>query len=46
MPPELVMGTQPTPEMFESLSKVATAVTLNAGERRVVDLVLVRFEEQ
>ena len=41
-----VTMTQPSAELFESLSKVATAVTLNAGERRTVDLVVVRFQER
>ncbi|HJR60557.1 MAG TPA: carboxypeptidase-like regulatory domain-containing protein [Vicinamibacterales bacterium] len=44
VPPDLMMNAQPTTEMLESLSKVATAVTLNQGERRPVDLVLVRLQ--
>lgn len=35
---------QPTAEILESLSGVATAFTLNAGESRSVDLRLVQFE--
>jgi hypothetical protein len=47
VPPELMMNiAQPSAEMLESLSKVATAVTLNPGEKRTVDLTLVRFQEQ
>jgi hypothetical protein len=37
---------QPSAELLESLSKVATAVTLNAGEKRPVDLTLVRLQQQ
>ena len=36
---------QPTPEFLKNLSDVATAVTLNAGEIRSLDLRLVRFEQ-
>ena len=35
---------QPTPEFLETLSAVATAVTLTAGETRALVLRLVRFE--
>jgi hypothetical protein len=47
VPPEIMMtAAQAGAEMLEALSKVATAVTLNAGEKRPVDLTLVRFQEQ
>lgn len=50
LPAEIAMGmmnaAQPSAEFLESLSKVATAVTLNAGEKRPVDLRVVRFQEQ
>jgi hypothetical protein len=36
--------TQPSAELLEALSKVATAVTLTAGEKRSVDLVVVRMQ--
>lgn len=45
LPPELSVGMmQPTAEFFESLSKVATAITLNADEKRTVELVVLRME--
>lgn len=37
--------TEPTQELFEALSKVATALTLNAGEKRTVDLPVLRVQE-
>jgi protocatechuate 3,4-dioxygenase beta subunit len=40
---QVSMG-QPTAELFEALSKVAIAVTLNGGERRSVDLVVARVQ--
>jgi hypothetical protein len=36
---------QPSVEFLESLSKVATPVILNAGERRTVDLTIVRIQQ-
>jgi hypothetical protein len=46
VPLELSMSlAQPTAEFLESLSKVATAVTLTAAEKRAVDLVVVRMQQ-
>lgn len=36
---------QPTAEFLESLSKVATAVTLNSAEKRRVDLTVLRMQQ-
>lgn len=37
---------QPTAELFEALTTVATAVTLNPGEKRTVDLVVAKMQQQ
>ena len=36
--------TLPNAELFEALSKVSTAVTLNAGDKRSIDLVVVKMQ--
>lgn len=47
VPAELAASmSQPTTELFESLSKVATPVILNPGEKRTVDLTVVRMQQQ
>lgn len=38
--------TVPNAELMEALSKVSTSVTLNAGEKRSIDLVVVKMQEQ
>lgn len=46
LPPELTLAAlQPAAEFLESLSKAATPLTLNAGEKRVVDLVVLRMQQ-
>jgi hypothetical protein len=48
VPLELSMSfqSQPSPELLESLSKVATPITLTAGETRSLDLVVVRIQQE
>ena len=47
VPPEVIANIgQPSAELLESLSAVATAVTLNDGETRAVDLRVLRFDRQ
>jgi hypothetical protein len=47
VPPDVITNpTQPSPEFLRGLRDVATALTLNDGETRTLDLRLLRFEER
>ena len=46
LPQEVMVSVnQPNTELLEAMAKVATAVTLNPGEKRTLDLVVVKFQQ-